>query len=177
MKNILDTMIQQLSAEDQIVFSKLAEKLKETNGDLSKLSKGDLVLVEKMENKYASKLKTFEKDIVAESTSLPLKAERDMIGNESLLTSGFASHARQILARDLKSRFPVEEDAVRFAYQNKWLPEDFKDPKLALQIFENFQDDICEANHWRDDLVGVESDKGLAVGLTWFMVIYQLHRK
>ncbi len=161
-------MIEQLSGEDKIVFSQLAETLNAVDGDISKLSKQEFELIAQMEAKYADKLSQFSDDMPIEETSS---------GTLDILESGFASYVRQILGRDLKEQFPNEEDAVKFAYQNKWIPEDFRDPASALQIYSDYEQDIGEANQWREDIVGVESDKSMAVGMTWFMVVYQLNER
>ena len=168
MKNVLNKMIGQLSDEDKVVFSQLAEKLNAVDGDISKLSEQEFELISKMETKYGDKLSEFSGDLPVGKTSVDIA---------DILESGFASHVRQILARDLKEQFPNEEDAVKFAFQNKWIPEDFRNPELASQIFENYKQDIGEANQWREDIVGIESDKSMAVGMTWFMVLYQLNER
>lgn len=166
MKNVLNKMIEQLSDEDKVVFSQLAEKLNAVDGDISKLSKQECELIAQMEAKYSDKLSKFGGGMDGgEST----------VDAADILESGFAAHVRQILARDLKEQFPNEEDAVKFAFQNKWIPDDFRDPKLALQIFENYEKDISEANQWREDVVGIDSDKSMAVGMTWFMVVFKLN--
>lgn len=161
-------MIEQLSDEDKAVFSQLAEKLNAVDGDISKLSKQEFELIAQMETKYGDKLSEFGDDLSGEESS---------VDTADILESGFASHVRQILARDLKEQFPNEEDAVKFAFQNKWIPDDFRDPKIAVQIFEDYKQDISEANQWREDVVGVESDKSMAVGMTWFMIVFQLNER
>jgi hypothetical protein len=130
------------------------------------LSESELSVISQMESKYGEKLK--ELDIEPE-----VEAEG---GGLKLLETGFGAFARQLLARDLKAQFPNEQDAVRFAFQNKWIPNDFKESNSSQKIFEEFKDDICEANQWREEVVGIESDKSLAVGLTWFMVLFQLNQ-
>jgi len=165
MKNVLEKMIAQLSEEDKLIFGNLASKLEQVDGDISKLSAEELNVIGEMESKYSEKLAKLEVDSIAETDEI------------QLLETGFGNFVRQLLARDLKEQFPNEEDAVRFAFQNKWIPQDLKEPKLSLKIFEDFQQDICEANQWREEVVGVESDKSLAVGLTWFMVLFQLNQR
>jgi len=178
MKDVLNKMIEQLSDEDKEVFGQLAEKLKAVDGDISKLSTDELELISRMETKYADK---FEKIGVEEEIDSEVFESKDTLsislGPDDILNCAFASYARQILARDLKSQFPKEEDAVRFAFQNKWLPDDFKQNDSALQLFEDYKQDICDANQWREEVVGVESDKRMAVGLTWFMVLFKLNEK
>ncbi len=168
MKNVLSKMIKQLSDEDKVIFSQLAEKLNAVDGDISKLSKQECKLIAQMENKYGDKLSEFSTDLQVQEPSVDIA---------DLLGSGFASHVRQILARDLKEQFPNEEDAVKFAFQNKWIPDDFRDAKITSQIFDDYKQDIGEANQWREDIVGIESDKNMAVGMTWFMVVYQLNER
>jgi len=170
MKNILNKMIEQLSGEDKKSFSQLAERLKQVAGDISKLSKNERDLISDMEIKYADKLGGIDTSIEPE-----IEIDTNQSEVDDILTTGFAAHVRQILARDLKSQFPKEEDAVKFAFQNKWLPDDLKENDSALQLFEDYKQDICAANQWREDLVEVESDKCMAVGLTWFMVLFQLN--
>jgi hypothetical protein len=168
MKNVLNKMIEQLSGEDKVIFSQLAEKLNAVDGDISKLSKQEFELIAQMETRYADKLSQFSDE---------LGSEEKPATSWDILQSGFASYVRQILARDLKEQFPNEEDAVKFVFQNKWLPEDFRNPDTVMQIYENYKQDIGDANQWREDVVGVESDKSMAVGMTWFMVVYQLNER
>ena len=139
----------------------ITSKLEEVDGDVTQLSQQELSIIQEMEAKYADKLKSVHQS-TAENTN-----------STGLLETGFANFVKQMLARDLKERFPQEEEAVRFAFQNKWITPELKDPKFAQKVFEDYTDDISEANQWREEVVGVESDKGLAVGLTWFMVLFQ----
>ncbi len=170
MKEVLNEMIAQLSEEDKAIFAKLAEKMQTVDGDISKLSPSELEIIKQMEAKYAEKLRSVHQQSNQQHTS-------HSTGHLDLLESGFANYVRQLLARDLKEQFPQEEDAVRFAFQNKWIAPDLKDLEVAQQVFEDYKDDISEANQWREEVVGVESDKAMAVGLTWFMVLFQLHQR
>jgi len=173
MKNVLEKMIAQLSEEDKLVFEQLSSRLKETEGDVSKLSEEEFSLIKLMEVKYSDKLAKINRDSDLE-VSVGSTQETNVA---DILESGFASFSRQLLARDLKVQFPNEEDAVKFAFQNKWLPQDFKDPETVIKIFEDYKEDICEANQWRDEVVGIESDKSMAVGMTWFMILFQLNSR
>jgi len=173
MKNVLEKMVEQLSEEDKLVFQQLASQLKENDGDVSKLSEDELSLIKVMESKYSDKLAQINQDEEPDSNIENIQKTNSI----DLLETGFASFARQLLARDLKVQFPNEEDAVRFAFQNKWLPQDFKEPDTVLKIFEDYKEDISEANQWRDEVVGIESDKSMAVGMTWFMILFQLNSR
>ena len=167
MKEMLKKMIAQLSDEDKVIFSQLAEKLNRIDGDITQLSDEEMSIISRMESKYSDKLSQ-----VSTVDTNPNANEQD-----GLLSTTFASFVRQLLARDLKERFPNEEDAVRFAFQNKWIPEEIKNVESAGKIFTDYEKDICDANQWREDVVGIESDKSLAIGMTWFMVVFQLNEK
>ncbi|MCF6193957.1 MAG: hypothetical protein L3J46_06455 [Kangiellaceae bacterium] len=167
MKQMLKNMIAQLSEEDKVVFSQLAEKLNKTDGDISQMSDDELSIISLMESKYSDKL----------SQISATYADSNPNEQDNLLSTTFASFVRQLLARDLKEQFPHEEDAVKFAFQNKWIPEEIKNKDSASKIFVDYEKDICDANQWREEVVGIESDKSMAVGMTWFMVVYQLHQK
>lgn len=168
MNDVLSLMISKLSDEDKKSFAQLASKLKEVDGDTSKLSEDELKLISEMEKKYAGQF---------DDIDLPQEIDAAQSTSEDILNTPFASYSRQILARDLKVQFPKEEDAVKFAFQNKWLPNEFKENASSEQLFEEYKQDICDANQWREEVVGVESDKRMAVGLTWFMVIFKLNEK
>jgi hypothetical protein len=179
MKEVLSKMVEQLSGEDKLIFSRLAKKLNDVKGDISKLEPSELKIITQMESKYSDKLSQFNEPALSNlnETEAVSNSKTFNDSNVDLLETGFAAHVRQVLARDLKSQFPNEEDAVKFAFQNKWIPQDFKETDKALQIFEDYKQDICDANLWREEVVGVESDKSLAIGMTWFMVIFQLNQK
>ena len=170
-------MIEKLSDEDKLIFNQLAGKLSEVNGDISKLSKDEIDFISEMEAKYADKLSQFERLEIPGKENINRPSNSKVGGSKELLESGFAFHVRQTLARDLKSQFPNEEDAVKFAFQNKWIPQDFKELDTVQRLFDDYKQDICEANQWREEVVDVESDKVMAVGLTWFMVIFQLNQR
>lgn len=186
MNNILEKMIKQLSGEDKKQFSQLASRLNEVDGDVSKLSEEEIKFISSMEDKYANKFSKLNLSESVEQEEATISENTDSVNADSvvlnsvdsdLLESGFAQFARQLLSRDLKEQFPKEDDAIKFAFQNKWLPQDFKDTESAEKIFLDFEKDICEANQWREEVVGVESDKRMAIGMTWFMVIYQLYHR
>lgn len=180
-------MVNELSGKDKLIFNQLAEKLDKVQGDISKLTKEEFEIVSTMEKKYSDKLGQYDMSELDETaldkTALNESDDTELDNSPSehhsyeLLKSGFASFSRQLLARDLKSQFPNEEDAVKFAFQNKWLPQDFKDKNKVEKIFTDYKQDISEANQWREEVVGIESDKSMAVGMTWFMVIYQLNQR
>ena len=164
MSRVLQEMLSLLSEQDRVLFEKLAEKMQQINGDISLLSDEEKKLIQQMEQKYGEQInQTHSK--TAQSTEL------------DFLEIPFAIHVRQILARDLSEKFPMEEDAVRFAFENKWLPVDCKDDNLVAELLERFAEDIREMNQWRNDMVETQSDPKMALGLAWFMVVFKLNER
>lgn len=167
MSALLQKMMSHLSDDDRTVFAGLAERLSKVNGDVEQLSDDDLQLISDMEQKYGDQIRTSHESSLADN-----KVQED-----SILDTPFAQHVRQILARDLVNEIPMEEDAVKFVFDNKWLPIDCQDDDLVADLFQRFEDDIKLCNRWREDLVTVEEDKKMALGLAWFMVIYKLNER
>ena len=165
MNSVLNEMLKLLSDEDKIIFEQLSEKLKTIGGDLSQLSDEEKRLIQDMESKYGEQINQTHDNFQDQSDEL------------DILSLPFAQHVRQVLARDLGEQFPEEAQAIQFAFENKWIPVDCQDESMALEIYERFEQDINEANQWREDMVGVNSDKKMAVGLAWFMVIFKLHER
>ena len=183
MNTLLNQMMSQLSDEDKSIFSELAIKLNQFKGDVSQLSASDLKIIADMEKKYADKLSGFDQEIKENSShSGELNSEvSSEIASETgsefeLLDTAFASYVRQLLARDLNSQFPKEDDAVKFAFQNKWIAQELKETQKTEEIFDLYKNDIGNANQWRETTVGVDADKSMAVGMTWFMVVFALNK-
>ncbi|MET1256012.1 hypothetical protein [Aliikangiella maris] len=156
----------ELSAEDKQLFTEILNRLTEHNGDLTKLSVQDQQTIQHLEAQYAGQ------------DSSGAHQDNTINDNESdFLTLPFAQYVRQILARDLGGQFPLEEEAIGYAFDNKWLPLECQRPELIEELFERFKADIVEINRWRSELVDVSSDIKMAVGLAWFMVIFQLNQR
>jgi hypothetical protein len=165
MSSILTKMLAQLSDDDKQAFEELSHRLKLVNGDISQLSPDDIKIIQSMENKYGESISQVNKEQVKPNL------------NEGILASGFAQHVRQIIARDLGSKFPLEEDAVAFVFDNKWLPVDCQNNDLSNDLYEKYKLDIDEVNQWRKDLGDVAKDNKMALGLAWFMVVFQLNKR
>ncbi len=173
MNKHLVNLLSQLSDEDKQAFVALSDRLKEVAGDMSRLTDTDFELIKLMEKKYSQAI---NQTVAGESlASNELQVEK--ISEDSILSMPFTDYVRQTLARDLSQRFPQEEDAIQFAFDSKWLPLDLQENSLIEDVYQRFEADIIEINQWRKDLVTIESDKKMALGLAWFMVIFQLKKR
>jgi len=157
-------MLQELDDADRPAFEALLAELRHV-GDLEKLSETNKALLKHLTSKYqAQQLDIDDQEQVA-------------YPHIDLVTSSFGEFARQLLARHLNKQFSGEEDAVKYAFEQKFVPPELKDIDKVKEIFEQYKPDIVAANAWRDPLVDTESDPVLAVGLTWFMFIYQFKQR
>jgi hypothetical protein len=92
----------------------------------------------------------------------------------NLLSSPFSIYVREILKLQFSFHYANESDRVAFAFEKKWIPDALKEEKTSHLLFERYKQDIINANQWRESTVSVKSDKAMAIGMTWFMVIFKL---
>jgi|GEM_PF-1871014 len=173
-----------LSQDDLIEFERLTTRMAEVKGDFTQLTDKELSLIAKMEQKYGDPIRdeTLQTDpskIAEEVTESGLDTDSQQVVKDEfpLLNTEFAGYVKDMLLRELGQRFPDLKSAVNFAFENKWLPDELKNPDVCETLFERFFSDIERANQWRKELQGQEADlsnKPLSIGLTWFMYIFQL---
>lgn len=165
MKQLFNKMYLQLSADDQKKFQDILAKLKQLNGDISQLAEEERQLIAAMQTKYTPDGKAMQQQLSSAGDSV------------DFLTLPFAEQVKQILARDLSNQFPRQDEAIAFAFNHKWLPLECQNQDLIDEFYARFEEDIIEINQWRNDLLETKSDKRMAVGLAWFMVVFQLHKQ
>lgn len=94
-----------------------------------------------------------------------------------LLKTEFALYVKDMLLRELGEQFSSLKATVSYAFEQKWIPQELQNPDVCETLFERFFSDIEQANQWRYELQGQKvdsSNKSMAVGLTWFMYVFQL---
>lgn len=167
MNNKLSKMLAVMSDEDKSRFSQLSKKLMEqAKGEMSKLPEADQQVIAQLKEKYANEVAKAHGEGTQKSVKLP--------SGVALLETPFSHHVRRVLARHLGSEFSQEEEAITYAFENRWLPAEMKEEAVIDELFAQFELDIAEANQWREDIVPIGADKKMAVGIAWFSVIYQL---
>lgn len=182
--NHLEKLKQLLSEDDLEAFEALSKKLKTIGGDFSLLSESDKALIAKMEQKYGDAIQ--EEAIADADTVLEATAEQSdkvkggAVAPEALplLKTEFAEYVKDMLLRELP-QFKELKQAVSYAFEEKWIPQELQNPDVCETLFERFFSDIETANQWRYELMGEKVDsnnKTMAIGLTWFMYIYQLKK-
>ncbi|NVK89461.1 MAG: hypothetical protein HWE13_15090 [Gammaproteobacteria bacterium] len=173
-----------LTAEDLVLFSQLTERLMAVNGDFNQLTEQERQLIVKMEQKYGDPIRN--ETLNSDTEQLAQQVEQEVAAkpatevvqdNHRLLKTEFAGYVKDMLLRELGGQFSDLKSAVNFAYEQKWLPAELKNPDVCETLYERFFSDIEQANQWRLELQGEKADlnnKPLAIGLTWFMYIFQL---
>ncbi|NVJ61215.1 MAG: hypothetical protein HWE27_12545 [Gammaproteobacteria bacterium] len=182
--NHLERLKQLLSEDDLAAFERLSEKLKTIGGDFSLLSESERALIAKMEQKYGDAIQEeaiADADTVLNATPAEPQARTGgAVAPESLplLKTEFAEYVKDMLLRELPQMKDLKQ-AVNYAFEQKWIPQELQNPDVCETLFERFFSDIELANQWRYELMGEKVDsnnKTMAIGLTWFMYIYQLKK-
>jgi len=164
MSNTLEAMLSVLSEEDRTVFEELAEKIKQVGGDLAKLSQQDREFIQKMEAKYQEKIQHAHK-----------QATREVV-RPDILFSEFADFVRRRLQDEFADMSESYLSVVNQAYEQRWLPADFRDKEVALEIYQDFEEDIQKICHFSEiGEAAKDKEPVVLLGLAWFMVIYQLN--
>jgi hypothetical protein len=117
-------------------------------------------------------------DLQAHQQDEPILGVNAVIPDEfPLLKTEFALYVKDMLLRELGEQFSSLKASVSYAFEKKWIPQELQNPDVCETLFERFFSDIEQANQWRYELQGQKvdsSNKSMAVGLTWFMYVFQL---
>ncbi len=178
LQNHLDRLKQLLSDEDRVLFEQLNQRIKQLNGDFSSLTQQERDFVAQMEQKYGDQIRAMAVEHVEEVVADEPEERQKVIKDEfPLLKTEFAEYVKDMLLRELQEEHRDLKSAVSYAYETKWLPQELRNPDVCETLFERFFSDIEKANQWRYEFQGQKTDtsnKTMAVGLTWFMYVYQL---
>ena len=163
----LDKLKQVLSAEDLEIFESLSRRINEVGGNLQALSNHDKELIQAMERKY--------NDSIREQA---INNVQDVVPEEfPMLKTEFATYVKDMLLRELGDEFGSMKAVVNHAFETKWMPSELRNPDVCETLYERFFADIEQANQWRAQIQNEQADlsnKPVAVGLAWFMYIFQL---
>ena len=187
----IQTLLSELTEQEQQQFEQLLEELKCVNGDMSQLSAeyqlmlADLaathmktdetqmpVLSDNVEvpvDVTATDTASIDEDIIAAPapTEVPDYSPTDtpfgqyVVDHIKALTEGGSSMA----------------DAVRYAFHNKYLPPSLREEMVCKDILQRYQADILTL---ADSFKSLESahlaDAKLLVGFAWFAVVYDCYQ-
>ncbi len=182
LENHLDRLKSLLSDEDLKKFEQLSQRMSQLGGDFSKLTEGELELIAEMEKKYGDEIHATAvenvEEVVDTTDAEGAVQENAVVPDEfPLLKTEFAGYVKDMLLRELGDRFSDLKSSVNFAYENKWIPQELQNQDVCETLYERFFSDIERANEWRYQLQGQRADttnKTMAIGLTWFMYVFQL---
>ncbi len=160
-----------LSDDDQLQLENLAKKLQSVNGNFELLDDKDKALIIALEKKYGH---AFGQTIKEKDELQDIEFFKN---SYKMLDTEFGTYVKNMLTRELREQFSTFESMVQYAYDKKWMPAELQNPDVCETLFERFFSDIDKANQWRNQLSDASydmTDKNMAVGLTWFIYIYQL---
>lgn len=178
LENHLERLKQLLSEEDRVLFEQLNQRVKQLDGDFSALSDEERAFVAQMEQKYGDQIRAMAVEHADEVVNPGQDGVQPVVKDEfPLLKTEFAQYVKDMLLRELQEEHKDLKSAVTYAYETKWLPQELRNPDVCETLFERFFSDIETANQWRYEFQGQKTEsnnKTMAVGLTWFMYVYQL---
>ncbi len=164
MSDQLQAMLSVLSEEDRATFEQLAAKVKQVGGDVSQLSPSDLALIETMEAKYQAQIQQAQQE-----------SGREVVRPDILFTE-FADFVRRRLEDEFGHLETDYNALVNQAFEQRWLPMDFKDDQMALEIYRDFEEDVQKICHFSEiGEAAKDKEPKVLLGLAWFMVVYQLN--
>ncbi len=112
--------------------------------------------------------------IEASTTSAPATQT-----STQFLRTPFVAFVRETLNAELCTHGGSLADAIRYAFHNKWMPDQWKNEDTCQQLFTKYKMEIESHNAWRAQIESVHKlneSKSLAVGLAWFNTIFRLQQ-
>jgi len=189
-EDTLNPLIELLCDEDKIAFKDLLAKIKQYKGDFSLLTEQENIqlaelvakyhIEEEQVNEVVESSAQFESEAFSAAeidetnySKVSPVAEMDNPG-----TNEFAVYVLGIINDSLCHGGASREDAVRYAFHNKWLPDELKDRDKCEEVFYRYIDDIEIMNQNIDQHTksSASQDAILAVGLAWFATLYQCYQ-
>jgi len=191
-------LIEHLSEHDKIIFKDLLSKVQQYNGDFSQLTdeENDQLAGLVAQHNSSIDMPTEEpRELPEEITeNMPSKESDDYSAAEldetdyakvtsvsemiNPSTNEFAVYVLGIINDSLCHGGASREDAVRYAFHNKWLPDELKNRDKCEEVFYRYIDDIELLNINIDQQIQSNASKDaiVAVGLAWFTTLYQCYQ-
>ncbi|PCJ48837.1 MAG: hypothetical protein COA74_07575 [Gammaproteobacteria bacterium] len=180
-----ETLIAELSDEERPVFEDLLSRLVELDGNLDGLSDQDkqslsgLAARHQVSSDLANQ-ETLQADVV--SAAETSTQETSIVSNvtETLrpMETEFGAYLLDNINEHLCQSGASTADAVRYAFHNRWMPENLKNRDVCENLYYRFIDDIDEANRSLKEQSPSKANNDIvvAVGLAWFTNLYRCYQ-
>lgn len=164
----LSQNLARLSEADREAWKQILVVLRECEGDIALLPEHMQITLAQLREKYQES-ESIKSEQQSESSSPSLVREADV-------STPFSLYVKNVLHRELCVEGETLQSAVNKAFEHKWLPQELKNKEICETKYSQYESEITELNRWREKLAGQESlnEMTMAVGLAWFMKVYQL---
>lgn len=183
----IQSLISELSVQEQQQFEEILDQLKSFNGDMSQLStEHQQMLTQLAADHRVTEEETSSTD--CSSTAVTATAEvsdkDDNVAARNVAEAPDRSPTVTPFGQYVVERIKTlceggssMSDAVRYAFHNKYLPPSLREEVICKDILQRYQTDILTL---ADSFKSLESaqlaDAKLLVGFAWFAVVYDCYQ-
>ena len=166
----LSQHLARLSEADREEWKRILMALKECEGDISLLPEHMQVTLAQLREKYQE---PYDINVERKAKDEPIDS---VAVSESDISTPFSLYVKNVLHRELCVEGETLQSAVKKAFEHKWLPLELKNKEICETKFSQYESEITFLNRWRENFAGKDTldEITMAVGLAWFMKVYQL---
>lgn len=164
-----------LSDADREEWKRILIALKECEGDVALLPEHMQLTLANLREKYEG-VEVDDGEHQSQNEGAARRTNPSDLPTEADLGTPFSLYVKNVLHRELCVEGESLVVAVNKAFDHKWLPQELKNKEICETKYSQYESEIVQLNQWRNGLAGQQSldEKTMAVGLAWFMKVYQL---
>jgi hypothetical protein len=181
------SLIAELSEQERPIFENLLARLVELNGNLEGLTADEQAMLAGLVTKHnisTDSASTTTQNQIADGVSAAESSHREtsIVSNvtEELrpMETEFGAYVIDNINEHLCTGGASTADAVRYAFHNRWMPENLKNRDICETLYYRYIDDIDLANHnlKQQSPTQANNDIVVAVGLAWFTNLYRCYQ-
>jgi hypothetical protein len=173
---LYQSLLSELSETERPIFEDLLIRIEQLNGDLSALSEEDKAKLSELvtshnvsQNKID--LNSYIEPSAAETSVPQISSFTNISDIKRPTETEFGAYLLDNINESLCQGGASTADAIRYAFHNKWMPDNLKNRDICEDLYYRYLDDIEQANK---SIQGnqVNKDTVVAVGLAWFTTLY-----
>ena len=178
------SLIAELSERERPVFENLLARLVELKGNLEALSADEQSMLAELVAKHnvsaTSTVQNEQFDVLSAAETDTHQAAIISNVTEELrpMETEFGAYVIDNINEHLCTGGASTADAVRYAFHNRWMPENLKNRDICETLYYRYIDDIDLANHnlKQQSPTQANNDIVVAVGLAWFTNLYRCYQ-
>ena len=178
------SLIAELSEQERPIFENLLARLVELNGNLEELTADEQSMLAELVTKHnvstTSEIHNNQTTELSAAESSHLETSIVSKVTEELrpMETEFGAYVIDNINEHLCQGGASTADAVRYAFHNRWMPENLKNRDICETLYYRYIDDIDSANHSlkQQSPTQANNDIVVAVGLAWFTNLYRCYQ-